>query len=654
MVSDSDEDILESFFPKEDSDDDAALAPLLSAGMGMGKKKARACALQHLRPNLLLLALGGAAASCLYEPDANGHVVVPNGTTSIVAWAYHVEGTCSCTSMVSIALPDGLTSIGNSAFAGCEFLASVALPDSLTSIGAGAFNSCSSLVSVALPDGHTSIGNDAFKSCDSLGLVYVPVGCSVSDDAFDNTAGGFVFGRGPPPPPPTPPPPPPVLGEATDSNTGISYVITATAECIQTGDSPACLQNPGIMQACEELGYTSLLTADDCLTGAIAFTSDAHYSDESDRLKGGGAGRAGGCQTHQSKIDGTAPEMTITGPTLEFFETGTSSCGALNYRCVCQVPPPSPPLSPPPPRTSTVGDDPLFIGGDGVAYEVRGEDGVVFSLVSTEHLSINSRIAAVPHRFRAADITETALGDVGVALCEGGRLTAFTLAADGRLTFVANGGASYAMEHERLTCDLSTMRCNTCQPVSDTPLQLPLFDGGHSRVKLHTAVADIVITRNAMIDLGSNFPIECNDFVRWPATHAACKTLLRGEPLANASAITHLLTGPTLQPEHRWHFMQIDLPRLELEQADVHGLLGHRALLSAPTSPTVRVGVGANGAAAPTAFGPQGKGAIDGHYTDYKRPRLHEHGSLRFGRFVCGSRCNASSCAVPDLISTIV
>ena len=45
VVSDSDEDILESFFPKEDSDDDAALAPLLSAGMGMGKKKARACAL---------------------------------------------------------------------------------------------------------------------------------------------------------------------------------------------------------------------------------------------------------------------------------------------------------------------------------------------------------------------------------------------------------------------------------------------------------------------------------------------------------------------------------------------------------------------------------------------------------------------------------
>eukprot|EP00964_Phaeocystis_antarctica_P149455 scaffold116599_cov64-Phaeocystis_antarctica.AAC.3 len=142
-------------------------------------------------------------------------------------------------------------------------------------------------------------------------------------------------------------------------------------------------------------------------------------------------------------------------------------------------PPPSPPAYPPeppaqpPPLTATVGDDPLFVGGDGVSYEVRGEDGVVFNVVSVEHLSINSRFAAVPHRFCAEDITETAIGDVGVAFCEGGRLTAFTLAADGRLSFVSNGGASYTMEHERLVCDLSTMACNIWQPVSDTPLQLP-------------------------------------------------------------------------------------------------------------------------------------------------------------------------------------
>eukprot|EP00964_Phaeocystis_antarctica_P081755 scaffold51164_cov59-Phaeocystis_antarctica.AAC.4 len=46
----------------------------------------------------------------------------------------------------------------------------------------------------------------------------------------------------------------------------------------------------------------------------------------------------------------------------------------------------------------------------------------------------------------------------------------------------------------------------------------------------------------------------------------------------------------------------------------------------------------------------QGEGAIEGHYTDYERPRLHEHGGLRFGRFVCGAGYNPSSCAVQDLM----
>ena len=295
----------------------------------------------------------------------------------------------------------------------------------------------------------------------------------------------------------------------------------------------------------------------------------------------------------------------------------------------------------------------MFVGGDGVFYEVRGEGGVVSNLVSAEHLSINSRFADVPHRFRAVDITDTALGDVGVAICEGGRLTAFTLATDGRLTSVADGGASYSMEHERLACDLSTLTCNTWQPMSDTPLQLPLYDAGHSRIKLHTAVADITITRDVMIDLGPNFPIECDDYARWPGTYAKCKALSRGEPLVNATAIVHALTGLTLRPEHRWHFMQVELSRLKLKHGELHGLLGHRALLPGPTTPsTVRVGVGVDGAAAlpafGPAFGPQGEGAIEGHYTDYERPRLHEHGGLRFGRFACGARCNASSCAVPD------
>jgi hypothetical protein len=179
---------------------------------------------------LVLLGLGGVAAGCLYTPDANGHATVPHGITSIGDAAF--EG---CSALVSIGLPPGLTSIGASsfkgthltslvlptsvtsigdeAFRGCRFLVSMALPDSLTTIGDQAFAYCRLLDSIALHDDVSSIGYGAFQHCSSLALVYVPVGCTVGDQAFDDTAvsPGYVRGREPPssPSPPSPPFPPP-------------------------------------------------------------------------------------------------------------------------------------------------------------------------------------------------------------------------------------------------------------------------------------------------------------------------------------------------------------------------------------------------------------------------------------------------------------
>ena len=46
---------------------------------------------------LALLALGGVAARCLYTPDADGHAVVPDGVTSIGNSAFQ-----QCDSLVSI------------------------------------------------------------------------------------------------------------------------------------------------------------------------------------------------------------------------------------------------------------------------------------------------------------------------------------------------------------------------------------------------------------------------------------------------------------------------------------------------------------------------------------------------------------------------
>ena len=74
----------------------------------------------------------------------------------------------------SYAIPDYVTSIGDSAFKCCESLRSIVIPDSVTSIGDGAFRDCSSLTDIAIPDSVTSIGNNAFKFCFSLRSIIIP------------------------------------------------------------------------------------------------------------------------------------------------------------------------------------------------------------------------------------------------------------------------------------------------------------------------------------------------------------------------------------------------------------------------------------------------------------------------------------------------
>ena len=96
-------------------------------------------------------------------------LVIPEGVTSIGNSAFQ-----GCSSLSSITLPDSVTSIGNFAFDNCTSLASITIPDSVTSIGNFAFSGCSSLTSITIPDSVTSIGKDAFYGCSSLTSITVP------------------------------------------------------------------------------------------------------------------------------------------------------------------------------------------------------------------------------------------------------------------------------------------------------------------------------------------------------------------------------------------------------------------------------------------------------------------------------------------------
>ena len=74
----------------------------------------------------------------------------------------------------SVQIADGITDIPDSAFWGCETLVDVALPQTLRTIGKGAFGQCVNLTRINIPEGVTSIGDSAFLMCGSLTRLTIP------------------------------------------------------------------------------------------------------------------------------------------------------------------------------------------------------------------------------------------------------------------------------------------------------------------------------------------------------------------------------------------------------------------------------------------------------------------------------------------------
>ena len=85
------------------------------------------------------------------------------------------------TEITNLAIPNGVTSIGNDAFWDCSGLTSVTIPNSVTRIGHYAFNRCSGLTSVTIPNSVTSIGDDAFEGVD------IPTVISLIENPFKIT-----------------------------------------------------------------------------------------------------------------------------------------------------------------------------------------------------------------------------------------------------------------------------------------------------------------------------------------------------------------------------------------------------------------------------------------------------------------------------------
>ena len=74
--------------------------------------------------------------------------------------------------LVTLNLPDTITTIGSNAFENCYNLTNFDLPSKVQTIGSSAFLNCYSLNSITVPKTLTGIGNEAFKNCYTLVEIY--------------------------------------------------------------------------------------------------------------------------------------------------------------------------------------------------------------------------------------------------------------------------------------------------------------------------------------------------------------------------------------------------------------------------------------------------------------------------------------------------
>ena len=167
--------------------------------------------LKKLISGLLMAALLLCCLAILPYPEANAATVASGTCGDNVTWILDDTGTLTISgtgamtdysyttqapwnsrisSIKSIILEAGITSIGNFAFSNCSSLTSITIPDSVTTIGAYAFSSCKGLTSITIPDSVTSIDHDAFRFCSSLTSITIPDSVtSISSSAFFGCGG---------------------------------------------------------------------------------------------------------------------------------------------------------------------------------------------------------------------------------------------------------------------------------------------------------------------------------------------------------------------------------------------------------------------------------------------------------------------------------
>ena len=120
-------------------------------------------------------ASGGYGDNLVWKLTADG-VLTVSGTGEMFDEMWHAPWYSYISSIKTVIIESGVTSIDDHAFSDCSSLTSITIPDGITSIGIGALDSCHALTEVVIPNSVTSIGDYAFRYCESITSITIPDG----------------------------------------------------------------------------------------------------------------------------------------------------------------------------------------------------------------------------------------------------------------------------------------------------------------------------------------------------------------------------------------------------------------------------------------------------------------------------------------------
>ena len=157
-----------------------------------------------------------------HSDESSPEIVIPDNLGGCPVRTIEENAFNSCTNLSSITIPNSITNIGGSAFNGCynlnvkiivmdysEFcnnnivkvfnapvhlldndgneITEYIVPEGVTTIGESAFARCSGLISITIPNSITNIGQDAFKNCSGLRMVKSDISTPFTVNAFSGS-----------------------------------------------------------------------------------------------------------------------------------------------------------------------------------------------------------------------------------------------------------------------------------------------------------------------------------------------------------------------------------------------------------------------------------------------------------------------------------